>query len=108
MHVTYGFVYYFCIVMVAMTASLSIFVLRPLRKKVFDYMKKIKLMDNFVVQSIVYISFFVIFVILIDAVWTYYSLRKNLEAGNFVLNQGTTNLRDFALDNFELVRAEHR
>jgi hypothetical protein len=78
MHVTYGFVYYFCILMITMTISLTVFTLRPLRKKVFDYLKKIKLMDHFVVQSIVYISFIVIFVILIDSVWTYYSLKKNL------------------------------
>jgi hypothetical protein len=83
MHVTYGFVYYFCLMMITATVSLTVFVLRPLRKKVFDYLKKIKLMDNFVVQSIVYISFFVIFVILIDAVWTYYGLKQNLERGNF-------------------------
>ena len=83
MHVTYGFVYYFCLLMITATVSLTVFVLRPLRKKVFDYLKKIKLMDNFVVQSIVYISFFVIFVILIDAVWTYYGLKQNLERGNF-------------------------
>ncbi len=86
MHVTYGFVYYFCVFMITATASLSVFVVRPLRKKVFDYMKKIKLMDHFVIQSIVYISFFVIFVILIDAVWTYYGLRKNLDAGIYLHN----------------------
>ena len=82
MHVTFGFVYYFCILMITMTVSLSVFVVRPLRKRVFDYLKRIKLMDHFLVQSIVYISFFVIFVILIDAVWTYYSLRRNLTSGN--------------------------
>lgn len=81
MHVTYGFVYYFSILMITMTVSLSIFTIRPLRKKVFDYLKKIKLMDNFIVQSVVYISFVVIFVILIDAVWTYLSLKRNLELG---------------------------
>ncbi len=81
MHVTYGFVYYFSILMITMTVSLSVFTLRPLRKKVFDYLKKIKLMDNFIVQSVVYISFVVIFVILIDAVWTYLSLKRNLELG---------------------------
>ena len=64
-----------------MTISLSVFTLRPLRKKVFDYLKKIKLMDNFIVQSVVYISFVVIFVILIDAVWTYLILKRNLELG---------------------------
>ncbi len=82
MHVTYGFVYYFTIWMLCMTLSLSVFALRGLRKRFFNYMKKVKLMDHFIVQSIVYISFIVIFVILIDSVWTYYSLRKNLEAGN--------------------------
>ena len=81
MHVTYGFVYYFSILMITMTVSLSVFTLRPLRKKLFDYLKKIKLMDNFIVQSVVYISFVVIFVILIDAVWTYLSLKRNLELG---------------------------
>jgi hypothetical protein len=87
MHVTYGFVYYFCLLMITATVGLSIFVLRPLRKKVFDYLKKIRLMDHFIVQSIVYISFFVISVILIDAVWTYYGLKQNLERGNFSTNQ---------------------
>lgn len=105
MHVTYGFVYYFCLMMITATLGLSVFVLRPLRKKVFDYLKKIKLMDHFVVQSIVYISFFVIFVILIDAVWTYYGLKQNLERGNFLSKKGGTDLKDFALDNFDLVRA---
>ena len=108
MHVTYGFVYYFCLLMIGATVSLSAFVVRPLRKKVFDYMKKIKLMDHFIVQSIVYISFFVIFVILIDAVWTYLGLKQNLERGNYLVKEGATDLRDFALDNFELVRAEHK
>ena len=87
MHVTYGFVYYFCLMMITATVGLSVFVLRPLRKKVFDYLKKIKLMDHFVVQSIVYISFFVISVILIDAVWTYYGLKQNLERGNSLYMQ---------------------
>lgn len=87
MHVTYGFVYYFCLMMITATLGLSVFVLRPLRKKVFDYLKKIKLMDHFVVQSIVYISFFVISVILIDAVWTYYGLKQNLERGNSLYMQ---------------------
>lgn len=105
MHVTFGFVYYFCIFMITMTVSLSVFVIRPLRKRVFDYLKKIKLMDHFIVQSVVYISFFVIFVILIDAVWTYYSLKRNLESGNLLFIKGVTNIRDYALDNFELVRA---
>lgn len=81
MHVTYGFVYYFTIFMLCMTLSLAIFAIRGLRKRFFNYMKKVKLMDHFIVQSIVYISFIVIFVILIDSIWTYYSLRKNLEAG---------------------------
>ena len=78
MHVTYGFVYYFTVFMIMMTVSLTAFTLRPLRKRVFDYLKKIKLMDHFVIQSVVYISFVVIFVILIDSVWTYYSLKRNL------------------------------
>jgi len=78
MHVTYGFVYYFTVFMIMMTVSLTAFTLRPLRKRVFDYLKKIKLMDHFVIQSVVYISFVVIFVILIDSVWTYYSLERNL------------------------------
>jgi hypothetical protein len=81
MHVTYGFVYYFTIFMLLMTMSLSIFALRGLRKRFFNYMKKIRLMDHFVFQSLVYISFIVIFVILIDSVWTYYSLRTNLATG---------------------------
>lgn len=85
MHVTYGFVYYFTIFMLCMTLSLCVFALRGLRKRFFNYMKKVKLMDHFIVQSVVYISFIVIFVILIDSVWTYYSLRKNLEAGNFIM-----------------------
>ena len=81
MHVTYGFVYYFTIFMLLMTVSLSVFGLRGLRKRFFNYMKKIRLMDHFVFQSLVYISFIVIFLILIDSIWTYYSLRKNLETG---------------------------
>ena len=108
MHVTYGFVYYFCVIMLAMTASLSVFVFRPLRKKVCSFFKRVKLMDHFLVQSIVYISFVVIFVILIDAVWTYYSLKKNLDTGNLFTNSGASNMRDFALDNFELVKADNR
>jgi hypothetical protein len=86
MHVTYGFVYYFTIFMLLMTVSLSIFALRGLRKRFFNYMKKIRLMDHFVFQSLVYISFIVIFVILIDSVWTYYSLRKNLATGKNLNN----------------------
>jgi hypothetical protein len=83
MRVTYGFVYYFCLAMIAMTVSLSIFAIRSLRKKFFDYLKKIRLMDNFIIQSIVYISFFVIFIILIDSIWTYFSFKRNLEAGTY-------------------------
>ncbi len=83
MHVTYGFVYYICIIMFTFTLSLVIFVNRTLRKKFFDYLKKVRLMDNLIVQSVVYISFIVIFVILVDSVWTYSTLSKNL-AGTFI------------------------
>lgn len=78
MHITYGFVFYFSLTMLALTVSLSAFALRPLRRVFFNWLRKVRLMDHFIVQSIVYISFVVIFVILMDAVWTYYSLRKNL------------------------------
>ena len=83
MHVTYGFVYYICVIMLVFTLSLVIFVNRTLRKKFFDYLKKVRLMDNLIVQSVVYISFIVIFVILIDSIWTYSTLSKNL-TGKFI------------------------
>jgi len=78
MHVTYGFVYYFAILMVILTVGLVIFFFRKARKIVFDFLDNSKILDNQILHAAIYISFVVIGIILIDSVWTYSSLSRNL------------------------------
>lgn len=78
MHVTYGFVYYFAIFMVILTLSLSVFFFRKIRKFVFDFLDNSKILDNQILKASIYISFVVIGIILVDSIWTYSSLSRNL------------------------------
>lgn len=84
MHVTYGFVYYFTLVFLFLTASLLIFVVRSIRRPVFNFLKKHKVMEHFSIQIALAISFIVIIVILIDSIFTYNALRRNLETGKVI------------------------
>lgn len=80
MHLTYGFVLYFSLTMIALTLSLVIFVFRPIRRLVFNFFKRYRL-DNSLIQYALYISFAIIGLILIDSIWTYYSLKHILSPG---------------------------
>lgn len=82
MHVTYGFVYYFTLVFLFLTASLVIFVVRSIRRPAFNFLKKHKILDHFAIQITLAISFVVIIVILIDSIFTYQGLSRNLARGN--------------------------
>jgi hypothetical protein len=64
--------------MIILTVSLSIFFFRKIRKVVFDFLDNTKILDNQILKASIYISFVVIGIILVDSVWTYSSLSRNL------------------------------
>lgn len=82
MHVTYAFVYYFSIFIMMLTAGLSIFVVRKIRKSFFAFANRNNLSRNPILTLIFYIVFALIFIILIDAVMTYISIKDQLADGN--------------------------
>ena len=78
MHVTYGFVYYFTIFIAVMNILMVIFAIRPIRRLFFNFIRKYRLRDNAVASSIIYIIYAVIFFILVDSLWTYFTLKNTI------------------------------
>ena len=84
MQLVYGFVYYFLLVFLALTFSLSIFVLRPLRKLLHVVQTKFKnIFNNTFISYVIYLSFAIIFLILADSVRTFYLANQHISESKF-------------------------
>ena len=81
MHVTYGFVYYFTILVSIFNVCMIVFAIRPLRRVFFNFIKKYSLLENVVLSSIIYIIYAVIIIILVDSLWTYWTLKSMIDDG---------------------------
>ena len=80
MQLTYAFVYYFLLTFIALNFSLLIFVFRPFRKLLQKIQTKFKdfLNHNFF-KYIIYFSFAIIFLILVDSVRAFYMMNHHFQ-----------------------------
>ena len=92
MHVTYGFVFYYTIFMIILNLSLILFLLRGTRRPVFNMLKKLRIGESQIVVSIIYISYAIIFVILADSIWSYFTIRNSMD-----LDHGVLLLNDYSM-----------
>jgi hypothetical protein len=80
MQVVYGYVYYFILVFVSLTALLTVFILPAARRLLHKIQTKYqKILNNNVFQSLVGFSFLIIGIILIDSIKTYMSLNTHFK-----------------------------
>ena len=83
MHITYGIIYYFLIVVVCLTGALSLFLLRPLRAKlVWVSVKGGFNLDNQIIYTSLYFTFAVLLAVLIDSGWAFKELYQSTDSGN--------------------------
>lgn len=87
MHVTYGFVFYFTIFVSILNVSMLIFVFRPIRRIMFNFLKRHHILENYILASVLYIIYAIIFIILADSVWTYWTLKNMMQSGNLIVTQ---------------------
>lgn len=81
MKVSYGFVFYFEIFLVALTVSLIFLYFKPIRNLVFGVIDKYKIGQGPLYNTLWWIVFVVIGIILVDSVLTFSVLRNSLEMG---------------------------
>lgn len=87
MKISYGFVFYFEILMIALTILLILLYFRPIRKLIFGIADRYKIGEGPIYNTIFWIIFAVIAIILIDSVLTYLAIRETLEIGTFFITQ---------------------
>lgn len=78
MKISYGFVFYFEILMILLTVLTILLYFRPIRKLVFRFTDKFRIGEGPVYNTIYWIIFAVIAIILIDSVLTYWTIEKTL------------------------------
>ena len=81
MKVSYGFVFYFEVLLIILTASLILLYFKPIRNFVFGLANKYKIGEGPLYTTIWWITFAVICIILADSVLTYWAIRQTLEMG---------------------------
>lgn len=81
MKISYGFVFYFEIFMIVLTISLILLYFQPIRRLIFGLADKYKIGEGPIYNTIFWIIFAVIAIILIDSVLTYWAIRQTLEIG---------------------------
>lgn len=78
MKISYGFVFYFQILMVVLTVALILLYFGPIRKLIFGLADKFKIGQGPIYNTIFWIIFAVIAIILIDSVLTYWAIKETL------------------------------
>lgn len=70
--------------MIALTISLILLYFQPIRKLVFGFADKYKIGEGPIYNTIFWIIFAVIAIILVDSVLTYWAIRDTLEIGTSI------------------------
>ena len=87
MKISYGFVFYFEILMIVLTIALILLYFKPIRQFVFGFADKYRIGEGPIYNTAFWIIFAVIAIILFDSVLTYWAIRETLEIGTFALTQ---------------------
>jgi cytochrome c oxidase assembly factor CtaG len=86
MKIVTGFIYYFLIIVLAITFSLVVFAFKPLRRLLHRVQSRYRnILSNPIVNVIVYFSFAVIGVILIESIYTFCKIHRHLYSCTFRL-----------------------
>jgi hypothetical protein len=83
MKVSYGFVFYFEIFIIILTALQILLYIKPLRNLLFNLISKYKFGEGIIFLTIWWMIFIVISIILIDSVLSYWTIRSALTYGTF-------------------------
>ena len=81
--------------MIALTILLILLYFRPIRKLIFGIADRYKIGEGPIYNTIFWIIFAVIAIILIDSVLTYWAIRETLEIDS----------KDLLVDNFDTIKA---
>ena len=91
MQIIYGFVYYFIGVFISLSFSLLIFVLKPARRLLQTIQTKYQgIINNTKIKYIVNFSFAIIFLILLDSLFSYMKLRGHFDERTNIITQTNT------------------
>lgn len=83
MRILYGLIYYYFLSMVAATASTLIFIIKPIRRLVFNFMKNKDLLKNRVLNTLFIAIMVLCVVILVDSIHNTFQYAKNIGEGIF-------------------------
>jgi hypothetical protein len=78
MKISYGFVFYLEIMIIVLTALSSLLYFRPIRRRVFRFIDKYKIGEGPAYYTLYWIIFGVVFIILVDAILTYWAIKESL------------------------------
>lgn len=81
MRVLYGIIYYYFLGMVVATASTLIFVIKPIRRSVFNFMRDKNLLNNRIFRTLFIAIMVLCLVILVDSIQNTYQYAKNIGEG---------------------------
>ena len=81
MKVSYGFVFFIAIGMAAATVLLLTLSIRPVRNVVMGFVKKYGIGQGSTYYFIFWFSFTLVTAIMVDAIWSYMSMRAVLSLG---------------------------
>ncbi len=85
MKISFGFVFYFEVFLIILTASLALLYFKTLRNIVFRFLDKYRIGEGPLYNTLWWIVFAVICIILIDSVLTYWAIRETLEMGIYFI-----------------------
>ena len=93
MQVVYGFVYYFILIFITLTALLAVFILPSARRLLHKLQTKYQsILNNSTFKYLVNFSFCIIALILVDSIKSYLSLNTHFKERNFFKMQMNTPL----------------
>lgn len=86
MKIVTGYIYYFLLAIIALTCTLLIFVFRPLRRLLHKIQFKYnKIFNNQILNGIVYFSFAIILIILLESLYSFKQVHSHLSSRTYLL-----------------------
>ena len=83
MRVLYGIIYYYFLGMVIATVSTLVFVIKPIRRAVFNFMRDKDLLRNRILNTLFIAIMVLCVVILVDSVHNTFQYAKNIGEGTY-------------------------
>lgn len=108
MKVVTGFIYYFLLSIVFLTFSLIVFALRPFRRLLHKVQTKYqRILNNQIFTGIIYFSFAVIGIILMESIYTFLQINAHLQSRTTFVILESHVFEEQQLEKLDLVRGHH-